>query len=373
MKASKFYRSTKVKYLSRHEMRIVFESNLLAELRKQYRSLCIDVCDDFECVKLKGEMQEGNAAIAELQNYLKKVEGKVYKCSKLVRVLLTTSETKQYLQQLLRNRDLASAWKITDNICIIYGISTEDICCVEEIFNKVLITDIIQLSDGQKGLLQTKLGIAEVSHITSTYNGNLEIDISETTVEFACIQRIQEEVTKRLKKFLHKHEAVTTVQELQCGIFHFLQRFRREEMDDLKNRCQEILVEITSFEENLKCGIVLTGKRDFCKTAFLEVEKLLTGITSCEHTLKGFGLIPFFQSQSGRSLTLALETNSNCILQFPDGSSFCQKKVCVCRYMDFEFVVLHEDISSIPTGLAYIPCSPSCEVKERIKGIYSLQ
>ena len=347
-------------------MRIVSESNLLAGFRKQYLSLCIDVCDGSECVKFKGEMQEVNAAIAELQNYLKKVEGKVYKCSKLVRVLLTKSETKQYLQQLLHNRGLASAWKITDNICIIYGISTEDILCVKEIFSKVLITDIIQLSDEQKGLLQTKLGIAEVKDIANTYNGSLEIGISETTVELACIQRIQEEVTKRLKKFLHKDEVVRTVHDLEYGIFHFLQRFRREEMDDLKN---QYLVEMTSFEENFKCGIALTGKRDVCKIAFLEVEKLLTGITSCEHTLKGFDLIQFFQSQSGRSQIIALETNSNCILQFPDGSSFSEKTVCVCHYMDFEFVVLQDDTSSIPTGLAYIPCSPS----SRIKGIYLLQ
>ena len=372
LKASKVYRTTKTKYMARHEIRMVFESKLLDKYQKKTDLVQVEVCDKFEYVRFTGDMHTVDTAMKELHNYLKSINGEVYKCSTLVRRLLNNPQTKSLLQQLLRDHNLACAWVATEEVCIIYGTSNEDIQFVNNIFRKFLVTETIHFSQGQKGILQSKLGIAEVHIIKKLNEGYLEVETSDSSVEIACVQRIRDDVSKRIKKYLQKHEVVKTVQELDSGMFQFMERFCQERISKLKDHCKNILVDLTAFEEKLKCGYVLTGKREFCKIALRDLEKVLVNVTSFEHTLKRVGLVQFLQSETGRAQVSALESEHRCVLHYSDGSPICQSKICACQYKGKEIMVLQEDIGSVSSGLAYIPCTPSGdEMKHNVEGIYN--
>lgn len=369
-KASKDYNSTKTKYMARHEIRLVFESKILDKLRSQNGGLHIDVCDNFEYIQFRGEMSAVDNAMGEFQTYLRKVQGSVYKCSKMVRCLLNCAEVKAHLQELLRNQGLLCAWRATENTCIIYGTSEGDRQSVKDLFRKILVSRTINLSQGQEELLQSRLGRTEIKVMKKNYQGCLEVEISGSSLQFTCIQRVQGDICKRLQKFLYKHEVIKTAQEVDFGIFQYLQRFSWDKVVDLKKRCKDILVEMSWFEEKPKCGFVLSGKRDFCKIASTMLEKMLNKVTRFEYSIKGVGLSSFLQSDSGRAQMSDLEAKYQCVLHFPDGSAITQNKVCFCQYGDKEIVVLQDDINSVSAELAYIPCSPSSEeMKSKVEGI----
>ena len=307
----------------------------------------------------------------ELHTYLKKVKGFVYKCLPLILRLLNNTKGKSSLKGLLRSHCLVGAWRIVEDVCIVYGTSLEDVRSVMKIFDRILVSDIISLSDGQNELIQSKIGKTEIKDVTKRYEGLLEIEIADHVIEIACALRIQEEVCSILKKFLNRNEVIRTTQEVDNSLFKLLQHFHYDKLTTMQQKCKTILVEITPFEENYKCGLTITGRREFCMIALKELESVLATLTSFEHTIKRVGIIPFLQSEEGRGQVSTLESQNHCIIHFPKGIPLSQNKVCVCQFNKKELIVLHNDINAVTTGLAYIPVEQSVRgTRSRAGGKY---
>ena len=370
LKASGTHKITKTKFMTKHAVRIVLESKILDKFRSQFETLKVDFGDDFEHIKFRGEINAVDSAIQELHGYLQTVQGSVYKCPPLIRRLLNNTKVKSYLQELLRSHSLICAWRTAEDTCFVYGTSPEDVQSVKNIFKRVLVSETIELSEGQNELMKSRLGRTEIKVMIKTYEGFLEVEISDSSMEIACTRRIQEEVRGRLKKFSYRHEVIKTAQKVESGLFKLFQRYHFDKLTSLKQRCKNILVELNIFEEKFTCGFILTGKRDFCKIAVRELENVLATVTSFEHTIKRVGLISFLQSEEGRAQMSTLESKNQCIVHFSDGSPVSQNKVCVCQYDDRELIVLQGDISDMTTGLAYIPCQPCKQMRSQADGKY---
>ena len=359
LKASGTKNVTKAMFLKKEAVRIILESKILDTFRSQYKTLKVDFGDDFEYIKFRGDMQSVESGMQELHTYLQTVKGSVYKCSHLIRRLLNNTKGKSSLKELLRSHGLVGAWKIAEDTCIVYGTSLEDVRSVKKIFNRVLVSEKIKLSDEQNELMQSAIGRTEIKDVTRRYEGLLEVEIADHVAEIACTLRIQEEICSRLKKFLNRNEVIKTTQEVDNGLFNLIQHYHYDKLTTMQQRCKSILVEIIPFEENSKYGFVLTGRRDFCMIALRELENVLATLTSFEHTIKRVGFISFLKSEEGRGQVSSLESQNQCFVLFPNGSPIIQNKVCICHYDNKELIVLHDDISAVSTGLAYIPCQQS--------------
>ena len=357
LKASGITTITKTMFLTKYAD-LILESKLYE--RSHLETLKVDFDEKYEYIKVKGEKLAVESVMQELQSFLQAAKGSVYKGSPLILRLLNNTKVKANLKKLLRNRGLVSAWRIVEDICIVYGTSLEDVRSVKKIFIRRLVSETIKLSDGQNELMYSEKGKQEIAYMTNRYDGFLEIEISGHFMEIACTFEIQTEVRNILREFLNRHEVIKTIHEVDNGLFKLLQHYHDDKLAIMQQRCMKImLVEVSPFEENSKCGFLLTGRREFCIEAARELEKVLATVTGFELTIKRVEFISFLRSEKGRGQIATFESENQCIVQFPNGSPISQNKVCVCQYDNKELIVLNDDISAVTKGLAYIPFQTS--------------
>ena len=361
LKFSGITKITTTRFLRKDEVRIILESKILDKFRSQYNALTVDLGNDFNNIECRGGIQTVESVMQELHTYLKSVQGSVYRCTPLIRRLLINTKGKSNLKELLRSHGHVCAWRVVDDVCLVYGTSPEEVRSVIKIFNRVLVSEIIKLTDSQNELMQTMVGRAEITDVTAKYGGFLEIEISDHIMEVACTLRIREEVSGRLRNFLIRNEVIKTTQEVDNGLFKLLQRHHYEKLNTMRERCKTLLVDMTPFEDNSKCGFVLTGRHDFCMEAIREIENSLATLTCFEYTVGKVGFNSFIQTEKGREMMSAFESRYWCVVQLPNIYPSRQNKACVCHYGNKELIVSQEDISSVTSGLAYIPCQQTAK------------
>ena len=343
LKASGTNKVTKTKFLIKERVCIILESKKLDKFRGHNDTLKVDFAEDFEHIKFYGDMQAIESVMQELHTYLQTVQGSVYNCSRLIRRWLNNIKGTSNLKELLRSHGLVSSWRIEEDTCIVYGSSLEDVRSVKKIFDRVLVSEILKLSDAQNELMHSEIGRAEIIDETKRYEGFLEIKIADHEVEIACLLQI-EEVRSRLREFLIQHEVIKTAQKVDNGLFKLLQQYHYDKLALMQQRCKTILVEVNTFEERAKCGFVLTGRREVCMKAVRELENLLATIPSFKLTIKGVGLASFLQSEEGRDQIATFESKHRCIVNFANGIPDSQDKVRDCQYDDNKPLVLNDEI-----------------------------
>ena len=375
MRAKGINTITKTMFLGKHAY-LVLEGKL--DDRSYIETLGVGINFDSEHVKCQGEKQAVEIIMQNLHSFVQKIEASVYERSPLVMKLLDNMKVKDSLKMLLKGRGLLSTWKIVDGICIVYGTSNKKIQSVKEILTRRLVSEVIKLTDGQTEVMHSEIGKAEIEYATKRYKGFLEVETSDKFIEIACTMEIQTAVRKLFQEFLNRHEVIKTIHEVDIGLLKLLRKHYPDKLADVQRRCKTMDVEVSPFHEKEKSGFLLNGRRESCLEATRELENVLAAITKFEFTIKRqVGHVSFLQSKEGLSQIATFESKHQCIVNFandrPHSQNYdSQTTGWVFKYDNTELIVVHDDIRTVTTGLAYIPClSAADQIKSRTDGKYS--
>ena len=375
MRAKGINTITKTMFLDKYAD-LVLEGKLFD--RKYFEKQGVKVNVDSEHVTFGGEKETVESVVEDLQSFLQKIEASVYKCSPLVLKLLGNTNVKNSLRKLLKGRGLVSTWKMVDGICIVYGTSPKNVQSVMGILKRNLVSEVIKLTDGQTELIHSEIGRAEIEYAAKRYGGFLIVDTSDKLLEIICTMEIQAEVRKLFNEFLNRHEVIKAIHEVDIGLLKLLRKHHHDKLADVQRRCKSMNVEVIPSQEKSKSGFLLTGRRESCLEATRELEKILATITKLEFTIKKrVGHVSFLQSKEGHSQIATFESKHHCIVYFANErphsqNSESQTTGWVFKYDNTELMVLHEDIRTVTTGLAYIPClSAADQIKSMTDGKYS--